>query len=199
MKEDIIENAKKYVNKLLMPLEDHYYHSYNHALDVMERARYLSIKEWFSKEDVEMMELAWLFHDTGFIIQYDKNEPIWAKIASNYLKSILYPKDRIKKIESLILTTDPDYKNPKDKYEEIIRDADMDNLWREDFLKKNKNLRKEIEIIKHIKFKDPDWKHASIDLLKEFQYKTISQKLERDKQKSTNLKSMLEDLEKENK
>jgi len=37
----LIENAKKYVNKILLPLEDHYYHSYKHAIDVMERAVYL--------------------------------------------------------------------------------------------------------------------------------------------------------------
>jgi len=40
-KNKLIENAKKYVNKLLLPLEDHYYHSYSHAIDVMERAVYL--------------------------------------------------------------------------------------------------------------------------------------------------------------
>ena len=93
----VLQRAKKYVNKLLAPLERHYYHSYKHAIDVMERAIYLSEKEWLSKKDIEMMALAWLFHDTGFVIQYDTNEPIWAKIASNYLKGILYSEDRIKK------------------------------------------------------------------------------------------------------
>lgn len=195
MKENILENAKKYVNKLLMPLEDHYYHSYNHAIDVMERARYLSEKEWLSKGDIEMMELAWLFHDTGFIIQYDKNEPIWAKIASNYLKSVLYPRDKIEKIESLILCTDPDYRKAKDKYEEIIKDADMDNLWRDDFRDKNEKLKMEIEIIKHIKINDPEWKHASIELLKEYEFNTLSQKNERDDKKTDNLKKMIEELE----
>jgi hypothetical protein len=37
----IIARAKKYVNKLLVPLEQHYYHSYNHAIEVMERSIYL--------------------------------------------------------------------------------------------------------------------------------------------------------------
>jgi len=41
----LIENAKKYVNKLLMPLENHYYHSYEHSIDVMTRAVYLAEKE----------------------------------------------------------------------------------------------------------------------------------------------------------
>ncbi len=195
MAENILTNAKKYVNKLMMPLENHYYHSYDHALEVMNRAIYLSKQEWLSKEDVEMMWLAGIFHDSWFIIQYDKNEPIWAKIARNYLKSVLYPEERIQKIEQIILATDPDYTTPKDIYEEIIKDSDMDNLWRDDFIEKNNNIKKELEIIKKIKIKDPDWRHASVQLLKEYKYKTNSQRYERDHKKVENLKKMLHELD----
>ena len=195
MNTKLCERAKKYVNKLLVPLETHYYHSYNHAIEVMERARYLWEKEWLNEDELEILGLAWLFHDTGFVIQYDKNEPIWAKIAQNYLKSILYPRDKIEIIERLILATDPDYKKTKDIYEKIIKDADMDNLGRKDFFEKAHSLKKEIEIIKNIKIKDPDWNHWSVDLLKEHQFETITQKMERDNIKGENLKQMLEELE----
>ena len=191
----IIARAKRYVNKLLVPLEQHYYHSYNHAIEVMERSIYLWEKEWLNDEDLEMIWLAWLFHDTWFVIQYDKNEPIWAKIADNYLKSILYSPKKIKTIERLILATDPGYKKPIDIYEKIIRDADMDNLGRNDFLDRSNSLKKELEVIKNIKIKDPDWNHWLVDLLKEHQYKAYSQKVERDNQKNENLKKMIHELE----
>jgi len=191
----IVNKAKKYVNKLLVPLEEHYYHSYNHAIEVMERSIYLAEKEKLNKKDIEMLALAAIFHDTWFVIQYDKNEPIWAKIASNYLKSILYPQNRIKTIERLILATDPDYKTPIDIYEKIIKDADMDNLWRDDFKQKANSLKKELEVIKNIKIKDPEWNHGLIDLLKEHQYKAFTQKIERDSKKNENLRKMLHELE----
>lgn len=194
-KKNICRNAKKYVNKLLVPLEQHYYHSYNHAIEVMERAMYLWYKEWLSEEEIEILCIAWLFHDTGFIIQYDHNEPIWAKIAQNFLKSILYPNDKIEKIEKLILATDPAYKDPKNIYEKIIKDADLDNLWRDDFFTRNHSLKKEIELIKNIKIKDPEWHHWSLDFLKEHQFETITQKDERNFNKEKNLKQMLKDLE----
>jgi len=194
-KNKILQRAKKYVNKLLAPLEKHYYHSYKHAIDVMERCIYLSEKEWLSKKDTEMMALAWLFHDTGFVIQYDKNEPVWAKIASNYLKWIFYSEERIKKIQRIILATDPDYKKGVDVYEKIIKDSDMDNLGRKDFFEKANNLKKEREIIKNIIIKDPEWNHASIDMLKEYQFETFTQKTERDHKKSENLKQMISELE----
>jgi uncharacterized protein len=125
---DIVIEAKKYVNTILISLEDMYYHQYDHTLEVLERSTYLSEKEGLSKDEIEMMQLAALFHDTGFIIQYDHNEPIGAKFASNFLKTFLYPNDKIKTIERIILATDPQYTEPKDIYEEIIKDADIDNL-----------------------------------------------------------------------
>jgi hypothetical protein len=44
------------------------------------------------------------------------------------LRSILYPTHKIEKIQEIIIATNPDYKKPKDIYEEIIKDADMDNI-----------------------------------------------------------------------
>lgn len=190
MKKHIITNAKKYVNKLLLPLENHYYHQYEHALDVMFRSLELAKEENILEEEKELLALAGLFHDTGFIISYDNNEVIWAKIAKNYLKSILYPKEKIKIIENLILATDPDYKNPKNILEKIIKDADLDNLWRDDFFEKWDKLKKEIETIKNIKIKDPDWHHASLYFLENHSFMTKAQKKDRSEKKKKNTEKL---------
>ena len=50
-----------------------------------------------------MLAIAALFHDTGFVIQYDDNEVIGAKIARNYLRTVLYNEDKIKTIENITL------------------------------------------------------------------------------------------------
>lgn len=197
MEKNILWNAKKYVNLLLSPLNKHYYHSYEHAIDVMQRAIYLSEQENLPVDEIEMMALAGLFHDTGFIVMYDKNEPIWAKIASNYLKSINYDKNKIKLIEQIILATDPDYTNPKNIYEKIIKDADMDNLWRDDFQKKSNDIKKELETVKKIKIKDPEWHHSLVDLLISHKFNTDVQRKERDKKKQENLNKMITKFKKE--
>ena len=197
MEKNILWNAKKYVNLLLSPLNKHYYNSYEHAIDVMQRAIYLSEQENLPVDEIEMMALAGLFHDTGFIVMYDKNEPIWAKIASNYLKSINYDKNKIKLIEQIILATNPDYTNPKNIYEKIIKDADMDNLWRDDFQKKSNDIKKELETVKKIKIKDPEWHHSLVDLLISHKFNTDVQRKERDKKKQENLNKMITKLKKE--
>ena len=181
-----IERAMKYVSQLLVPLENYYYHEYDHALETMERGIYLAKKEWLDNDEVDMIAIAALFHDTGFVIQYDDNEYIWAKIAQNYLKSMLYPDDKIKFVKEMILSTSMDYKNPKNIYEKIIKDADLDNLWRNDFLDKSNDLRRELEAIKNIKIKDPEWRHWSIHFLAKHKYFTKTQKKERNKMKDLN-------------
>jgi len=195
-KSEVLSEAMIYVNKLLLPLEWLYYHQYNHSLEVMNRCIYLWKKENVSESDLEILALAGLFHDTGFVIQYDDNEYIWAKIARNYLTSILYPNKKIKIIERLILATKPSYKEPKDILEKIIKDSDLDNLWRDDFFDKNEKMKRELETIKKIKLKDPEWDHASLVLLNEHKYYTDSQKNEREWKKIENRK-ILEEMLKE--
>ena len=184
---DIVTEAKKYVNTILISLEDMYYHQYSHTLDVLERAVYLGYKENLSKEDIELLELAALFHDTGFIVQYEHNEPIWAKFASNFLKTYLYPNDKIATFERIILATDPNYLEPKDIFEKIIKDADVDNLGRDDFFEQGSRVKSEVEVLRNIKIKDPEWHHAMLDVLYKNKFYTKTQIEERQQKKEANI------------
>ncbi len=192
-KSELLSDIKRYVNYLLLPLEAHYYHQYEHSLDVMERAVYLWEKEWATEEELEILAVAALFHDTGFIIQYDNNEYIGAKIAHNYLKTILYPENKIKQVEKLILSTSPDVE-PESKLEEIIKDADLDNLGRDDFFENSKRVKKELETIKNIKIKDPEWHHASLDIIGKNTFYTKTQTQERGKKRAENEEKLRKQL-----
>lgn len=55
------------------------------------------------------MLIAALFHDTGFIEIYKKNEPEGAQIARSWLQKKHHSEDRIKRVERIIMaTTFPD-------------------------------------------------------------------------------------------
>lgn len=181
----LLTDIKSYVNYLLLPLENHYYHQYEHSIDVMTRSLYLWEKEGISTEELELLAIAALFHDTGFIIQYENNEYIGAKIAHNYLKTILYPAEKIRIIEELILATNPNVE-PKNLLEEIIKDADLDNLGRDDFFETSEKVKKELETIKNIKIKDPDWHHAALDVIWKNKFYTKTQNTEREAKRKEN-------------
>ncbi|MDD4151815.1 MAG: HD domain-containing protein [Candidatus Gracilibacteria bacterium] len=190
----ILKDIMDYVNNLLGPLEHHYYHHYEHTLEVMYRSLYLGQKENLSQSDLELLAIASLFHDTGFIIQYDKNELIGAGIAKNYLNSILFPKEKIHIIEKLIEATIVE-RQPDNLLESIIKDADTDNLGRIDFFDKGARLKKEIETIKNIKILNPDWYHYSLKFLKSHKFYSNSELVEREQIKEENI-GKLEEMNK---
>lgn len=193
MDAELISDIKNYVNYLLLPLDGMYYHHYEHALSVMERAIYLGKQEWVTEEELEMLAVAALFHDTGFVIQYDANEIVWAKIAQNYLQTILYPEEKIHIIERIILATQL-WVQPETLLEKIIKDADMDNLWREDFFDINEKLKQERETIKQIKIKDPEWHHASLDIIQGHRFYTPTQIRERNEKLEKNTQELKKQL-----
>lgn len=174
----LITEIKSFVNSLLITLDDYYYHQYDHALSVMERSIYIWKREWVTENEIELLAIASLFHDTGFTVTYDDNESIGAKIARNFLKSAAYPENKIQIIENLILATSPS-QEPKTLLEQIIKDADMDNLGRPDFYENSQRIKKEIELIKNIKLKDPQWHHGCLDMIENHVYYTQTQKQER--------------------
>lgn len=182
----VIVWVKKYVNMMMWPLEDHYYHRYEHALDVTQRAFEIGMKESIDDEYLEVLVIAWLFHDIGFVIQYEDNKYIWASIAKNYLKSILYPQDKIYLIEQLIIATIPQ-KEPQWILESILKDAVSDSFGRDDFFENGEKLKKELEQIKKIKILDPEWRHYSIDLLVNHKFNTLTNQKERQDKKEENL------------
>ena len=117
---DIVQQAEKFVESLLRPIgHDHFYHNYSHAKEVMQRAIYLGEQQGLWEDDLEILALAWIFHDTGFVVSYDENETIWAEIANNYLKTISYDALKTQSIMQLIIATDPDYGEPQNLLEEI--------------------------------------------------------------------------------
>ena len=193
MNKERISDIKNYVNYLLLPLDGLYYHHYEHALSVMERSIYLATVEGCSPEEIEMLAIAALFHDTGFVIQYDNNEIIGAKIAQNYLRTILYKEEKIKTIEHIILATAPD-QEPQNLLEKIIKDADMDNLGRDDFFDIAEKLKKEREMIKNIKIKDPDWHHAALDVIQGHKFYTGTQIKERSEKLLKNTEKLKKQL-----
>lgn len=196
---EIVKKASDFVSWILSPLDEgHFYHNYEHALEVMERSIYLAKHEWIDNEDIEILALAALFHDTGFIVQYDENEIIWAKIAHNYLKTIWYESDKIHKVEKLIMATDPDYKTPENLLEKIIKDADLDNLWTDDFIRKWDLLLQELKVIKNINLDNHAWHLSALKLIENHTLYTKTQNTERKQWLEENITSLKKLVQHEN-
>ncbi|NRH20744.1 HD domain-containing protein [Candidatus Gracilibacteria bacterium] len=127
MTNSLVESAKKYTQNLLQVCKDYPYHNPEHSISVLDRATYIAMAESVGNEDLEDLQLACLFHDTGFSEQYEKNEHIGARIARKWLEEQGHNKDRIAKIEKIIMATVL-FSTPRTHLEMIIQDADLDNI-----------------------------------------------------------------------
>jgi len=175
------------------------FHDSNHTLHptkgVVAVANRIAISEGITETDRELLITAAYFHDTGYIREYDKNEPIAARMAGRILKLIGYKPKEIEKIQKMILSTDLD-REPKTHVEKILCDADLDNLGRDDFLHLDGRLREGRRARGVDVSDDLKWYRGTLKLMENHQYYTQSQKELREKGKQKNIKRLLNKLEK---
>lgn len=193
MQSKIILDAKKYVSEKLFPLKQKWYnyHNLDHTLDVFSRSSYLWMKEWLNEELQEIIQISALFHDIWFLKQYDDNEIIWANIAEEWLNKNNYPVDKIDIIKQTILSTISTYLEPKNILEEIIKDADLDNLWRDDFEEKSQDLKQELINIKWNDFDEKKWLEWTKQFILWYNFYTKTQIEERWKKLEENKEKIL--------
>jgi len=173
------------------------YHDADHTLHptngVVAVANRIAISENISEIDRELLITAAYFHDTGYIREYDKNEPIAARMAGRILKLIGYKPDEIEKIQKMILSTDLE-REPKTRVEKILCDADLDHLGREDFFEMDGKLREGRGARGLDVSDDAKWYKGTLEIMKNHQFYTKSQKKLREENKQKNLKRLLNKL-----
>jgi predicted metal-dependent HD superfamily phosphohydrolase len=174
------------------------YHNADHTLHstkgVVAVANKLAKLENVSELDRELIIAAACFHDTGYIREYEKNEPIAARMAGRILKLIGYKPDEIENIQKMILATDPDVE-PKTHVEKILCDADLDNLGREDFFQLDERLREGRGMRGIDVSDDVTWYRNTLEFLEKHQYYTESQNKLREKGKKKNTRELINKLE----
>ena len=181
-----------FLQKNLSP--KHHYHSLHHTQDVMKATVKLCEMERLDEKTTTLMKTAALFHDVGFVEQYEKNEPVAAAYAEKWLPDYGYDTNDIAFIQRLILVTDI-AKQPVGLHEKIMRDADLDYIGRHDFFSISQRLREELfEFGKSIKL--VDWHLIEKDFLEKHIYFTESAYRLRNSGKQENMdeiKSLLQE------
>ena len=174
------------------------YHDANHTLHptkgVVAAANRIALSEKISETNRELVIAAAYFHDTGYIRQFGKNEPIAARMAGRILKLIGYKPGEIKKIQQMILATDLECR-PKSHIEKILCDADLDHFGRDDFFKMDGKLREGRRVRGVDVGDDLKWYQGTLKILETHDYYTESQKKLRDKKKQKNLQKLLDKLD----
>ena len=183
----IVKDAAEYVFNLFkdkLP-GDYVYHNYNHTAETVKACKKLSKSYNLTSRDYEVLLLAALFHDTGYISAYDNHEEESVKFMKEYLKGN-YPDEDIKEIESLILSTK--YRTvPDGSLQEILHDADYINLGKKSFEHRADLLRIEWERILQKTYSEEEWAQIQLQFLLDTQFKTEDAVLKYNEQKEQNI------------
>lgn len=140
------ERAKRYALQRLSNELPHnlYYHSLKHTRDdvVPAAERLAEMAGLGNHEALLLMTAAW-FHDVGFTEQRDAHETLSIGVAREVLPEFGYSDDDVAHISEIILATRLP-QTPQDFLGELMADADLDSIGRDDFLETSHALLDEL-------------------------------------------------------
>jgi predicted metal-dependent HD superfamily phosphohydrolase len=165
------------------------YHCKAHTVDVLHQSERIARAEGVTdKHAMFLLKVAALYHDTGFLETYVDHEKKGCEIfLKDALKFHFSPEDKQQVIELIMATKIP--QNPVGLLQEIICDADLDYLGRNDFKEIAAHLKEEF-CYYGIITDDQEWKKLQIMFLENHQYHTRSSRELRDPVKKINLASI---------
>ena len=188
------KEVKKFIlNKLRKELSKNLtYHSANHIKDVYKAAKMLARLEGVSGDDLTLLLTAALFHDSGCLWQQYEHERVSCEIAREHLPTYNYTHDQIERICGMIMATKVP-QQPQNKLEEILCDADLDYLGRDDFNKIGNGLYEELCMYGLID-NEHDWNRLQLRFMEKHRFFTESAKKLRKATKEAHISKIKEML-----
>lgn len=149
-----------------------FYHSIYHTLDVYHCAESIAKAEGVSDSDMKLLLVGAIYHDAGYLKQNKDHEEISCTIAKEYLPLYHYSEKDIDIICGIIMATKIP-QTPKTHLEEIICDADLNYLGRNDFFKVGEYLYKEMIALGYINNRD-EWNKIQLDFMQQHHFFTAT-------------------------
>lgn len=165
------------------------YHSKEHTMDVLEQSERIAKEEGITGNDLWLLKVAALYHDTGFVRIYHNHEEMSCAIFLENSIHFQFTEEEKEKIRGIIMATKIP-QQPHTLLERIICDADLDYLGRKDFFTIGEGLRKEF-LTFGIIANDEEWDKLQLNFLKNHRYHTESSRRQRESAKQTHIQQLL--------
>ncbi len=169
------------------------YHGLHHTLDVLQATTDLCHAEQVAPYETLLLQTAALFHDAGFIRDPMDHEGSSCELVREHLPRYDYTPREIEQICDLILATKIP-QQPKSHLEQIICDADLDYLGREDFFAIAETLYIELHCFQRIS-NEKQWDLIQVQFLSEHQYFTETNRRRREKGREKHLEVLKKKLQ----
>ncbi len=163
----IVSKAEDFATKKLASNSgpNYLYHNLRHTQRVAQSTEELIKGEEINDKDAALLLVAAWFHDLGYTVTYANHEEESCAMAKEFLKENDCSQDFIDSTCQLIMATVKDHE-PKNKLEEIIRDADSSHFAVKSFLATSELLREELSSLGIQSYSIGDWRKENVRLLR---------------------------------
>lgn len=165
------------------------YHCLSHTFeDVLPAAMRLADSYGLIDEDRQLLAAAAALHDIGWVIRGHEHERVSAQIAREVLPDLGFSDSQIERIAGIIMATRIP-QSPNNLLEQLMADADLDVLGREDFWLRNEEMRSELAQRGH-EVSDEEWYRTQIGFLESHTYFTEEARRLRGPRKQMHIREM---------
>lgn len=183
LKEKVLTMLSMHSNPILT------YHTASHTDDVLRCCEQIALEEGItSRKTLLLLKVAALYHDTGFLLAYKGHEEKSCELVTKDLVRLDFSQEDVDIICSMIMATKIP-QSPKNHLEEIICDADLDYLGRDDFEEISNHLRNEFFQLGVVKSEE-EWMQLQISFFESHRYFTKSAREKRNCKKMQHLEQL---------
>ena len=155
------------------------YHNLWHTRDeVVPVALRLADMMGVNGRERQLVVLGAVYHDIGFVVTMDEHEQAGAEIAGEVLPRFGLSCAEVEAVRGMILATKLP-QSPHNLLEEIVADADLDSLGREDFAPRSLALRAEL-VARGMPSSDEEWYARQLQFLESHSFFTAAARSLRD-------------------
>jgi len=166
---DTQEHIREFFDKQIEA--EYVYHDLTHTLNVVQETREIALRSGISEKEMELLEIAAWFHDTGYNKGAENHEQRGIQYATEFLKNYPYTEEEVATIQRLILATQMPHE-PKDLLEGIIVDADMSHLGKKIYWDRCGRVRQELLMTKSVVMSEQEWVDFELNFMNNHHYAT---------------------------
>jgi predicted metal-dependent HD superfamily phosphohydrolase len=150
---------------------DYGYHNLEHTLSVFGSVQEIGAECQLTPSDLEVLQLAALFHDAGYCVSHLDHEMRGADMAKEFLLGQGYDAALSEQVAACIRATNINIE-PENLLQEILCDADLSYLGMANFFQNVALLRLEWEVTLQSVYSEDEWRQVNINFFEKHHFYT---------------------------
>jgi predicted metal-dependent HD superfamily phosphohydrolase len=147
------------------------YHDLTHTQDVVRVCRQIGLTYGLPMDDLELLQIAAWFHDTGYQLGPEDHEIRSAQNAADYLDNYGFTDAQIETVRGCILATKIPQR-PTGKLQQIICDADLSHLGEKSYWMRTARVRQELVVTQNRLMTEEEWIEFELNFMLGHHYHT---------------------------